>query len=84
MQLAHGRDLRIYPFSKLPLEYRKTLDGFLVYSISDNLVDDIGASRPPSGEQGPPPDIVVRLPKVFPSSSRFGNSRRRGRLLVLW
>jgi hypothetical protein len=55
-------DLSIDPFSKMPLEYRKTLDGFMVYSIGENLVDDSGASRQPGGEQGPPPDIVLRYP----------------------
>lgn len=55
-------DLSIDPFSKMPFEFRKTLDGFIVYSIGENLVDDNGASRPPNGEQGPPPDIVLRYP----------------------
>ena len=61
-ELPAKGDTSLDPFSKLPFGYRKTLDGFLVYSIGENLVDDGGTSRPPGGEQGPPPDIVLRYP----------------------
>ena len=61
-ELTAKGDSSIDPFSKLPFEYRKTLDGFIVYSIGENLVDDDGATRPPGDEQGPPPDIVLRYP----------------------
>jgi len=61
-ELPARGNLATDPFSKMAFEYRRTLDGFIVYSIGENLVDDDGASRPPEGEQGRPPDIVLRYP----------------------
>lgn len=50
------------PYSGSPFRYRSTMDGFLVYSVGENRQDDNGAMRLPNGEQGPPPDIVLRYP----------------------
>ncbi len=63
------RAIPLDPFSNEPLKYNRTEDGYLIYSIGDNLVDDGGVE----GEKGQPKDIVVRNP--FPKPEPFKADR---------
>jgi hypothetical protein len=55
------------PFPDAPPLYRRTDDGYVVYSVGPNLRDDGGDLRPPPIERGPggeayrpdPPDVGV-------------------------
>ncbi len=51
------------PFATEPLRYRRTKDGWIVYSVGENLVDDGGVK----GEKGAKKDIVGCFP--VPESS---------------
>ena len=49
------------PYIHQPLHYRRTENGFLLYSVSSNLIDDGGNAKPAKkGEL--PPDIVTVFP----------------------
>ena len=52
----------IDPFTNEPLKYKRTEDGFLVYSVNDNLVDDGGEA----GERREDGDMVRRYPLPDP------------------
>ncbi len=53
-------EIPIDPFTNEPLKYRRTKDGYVVYSVNDNLVDDGGDIRA-GGE-----DIGSRFPLPEP------------------
>ncbi|HLK60307.1 MAG TPA: hypothetical protein VKU00_27335, partial [Chthonomonadaceae bacterium] len=59
--------LPLDPFSHQPLHYRRTEQGFLLYSVGVNLADDNGDGSILSRGQDPP-DIVISYPTL---PSRF-------------
>jgi len=50
------------PFANEPLKYKRTEDGYIVYSVGENLADDGGEGGPSRYE----PDIVARSPLPEP------------------
>jgi hypothetical protein len=52
----------IDPFSNEPLKYRRTEDGYVVYSVNENLVDDQGEQSDKKEDK----DIVGRAPLPKP------------------
>lgn len=51
-------DIPVDPFTNEPLKYKRTEDGFVVYSVNENLVDDGGEI----GERKEDKDLVRRYP----------------------
>ncbi len=51
-------DIPVDPFTNEPLRYKRTEDGFVVYSVNENLVDDGGEI----GERKEDKDLVRRYP----------------------
>jgi hypothetical protein len=50
-------------FNEQPLHYEKTAEGYLLYSVGPNMVDDGGATK---DDQPPGDDIRLRIPAVRP------------------
>jgi hypothetical protein len=48
----------IDPFDKGPLRYRQTSNGFILYSIGRNRVDDGGVAKDPTGKQATLDEVV--------------------------
>jgi hypothetical protein len=61
-----GRDLPSDPFTGKGLVYRPQGEGFMVYSVGDDGLDDGGPLQEPEKDWG----IVVRLPRISTSSSQ--------------
>jgi len=57
--------LPLDPFANAPIGYRRETDGYLVYSIGQDLRDDT-AGLPYDGEWEWEPDIRFRVRRVFP------------------
>ncbi len=49
------------PYLRQPLHYRRTENGFVLYSVGKNLIDD-GGNAKPSKKGDLPPDIVTTFP----------------------
>ncbi len=55
-------EIPVDPFTNEPLKYRRTEEGYVVYSVSDNLVDDGGEGSLATQTK----DIVGRFPLPEP------------------
>lgn len=64
----YASSLPIDPFDGAPLRYRADANGYLVYSVGGNGVDDGGADS----ESGQPLDVVVRVRHNEPAASGAG------------
>jgi len=51
----------IDPFNDQPLHYRRIANGFILYSVGPDLIDN-GGMATPARNGGQPPDIVVSYP----------------------
>jgi len=58
-----GGTLPMDPFSGMPLLYRRTASGFVLYSVGEDREDDGGIGVKP-GPDKPVPDIVVQYPRM--------------------
>lgn len=54
-------ELPIDPFTGQPLAYRPEDDGFVLYSLGENLADDGGTEKSKNARQAKPFDIVWRM-----------------------
>ncbi|MBI1313359.1 hypothetical protein GC176_18865 [bacterium] len=59
-------DMPVDLFSGAPLKYRRTADGFVLYSVGKNETDDGGRTF---GDENPGDDLVVRISLAKPDST---------------